>query len=82
MNTIVRTFTAAAVLVALAGPAYAYWCPRLITEIDNALSTASTLTAAQLEEVTRLRDEGAALHKAGQHSQALATLNEARALLK
>lgn len=55
---------------------------RLIAEIDNALSTASTLTAAQLEEVTRLRDEGAALHEAGQHSQALATLNEARALLK
>ena len=82
MNTIVRTFTAAAVLVALAGPAYAFGCPGLIAEIDNALPTASTLTAAQLEEVTRLRDEGAALHEANQHNQAMATLNEARALLK
>lgn len=82
MNMIMRSFTAAAVLVALAGPAYAYGCPGLIAEIDNALPTASTLTAAQIEEVTRLRDEGAALHKAGQHSQSMAALKEARALLK
>ncbi len=81
MIRIVRMIAAGAVLVAIAGPAYAYQCPLLVIKIDKSLAAAN-LSAAQLEEIKQLRDDGEAKHKAGKHGDAVKTLNKALALLE
>ncbi len=79
MLGIVRMIAAGAVLVAIAGPAYAYQCPLLVIKIDKSLAAAANLSAAQLEEIKQLRDDGEAKHKAGKHGDAVKTLNKALA---
>ena len=81
MIGIVRMIAAGAVLVTLAAPAYAYQCPSLVAKIDKSLAAAN-LSAAQLEEVKQLRNDGEAKHKAGKHGDAIKTLNKALALLE
>ena len=81
MIGIVRMIAAGAVLVTLAAPAYAYQCPLLVAKIDKSLADAN-LSAAQLEEVKQLRNDGEAKHKAGKHGDAIKTLNKALALLE
>ncbi len=78
MIGLVRMIAVGAVLVSIAGPAYAYQCPSLVAKIDKSLAIAS-LSAAQLEEIRRLRDDGEAKHKAGKHGDAIKTLNQALA---
>lgn len=80
MSGLLRLFAVAAVLVSIAGPAYASQCPSLVAKIDKSLATAG-LSAAQLEDIKRLRDDGEAQHKAGKHGDAVTTLNKALALL-
>jgi hypothetical protein len=48
--------------------------------IDAALPNAK-LNAAQKSEVTKLRADGEALHKAGKHSESMAALGKAKGIL-
>ena len=51
-----------------------------MSAIDAALPKAK-LDAKQTAEVKKLRDEGEQLHKAGKHSESMATLGKAKAIL-
>ena len=55
-------------------------CPKLMKQIDDALPSAK-VSAAQMEEVKKLRAEGEAHHKAGKHAESEAALNKARGIL-
>ena len=76
-----RAFVVGAVLVAVAGPAYAFQCPGLVAKIDKSLAGAD-ISAAQLAEIKQLRDDGEAMHKAGNHGDAVEVLNEVLARLE
>jgi hypothetical protein len=66
--------------LAFASMAWAHNCPNEVKAIDAALPKAK-LDAQQTAEVKRLRDEGEQLHKAGQHSESMATLGKAKGIL-
>jgi hypothetical protein len=55
-------------------------CPKLMKQIDDALPSAK-ISAAQMEEVKKLRAEGEAHHKAGKHADSEATLKKAKGIL-
>lgn len=75
-----RTLAATVLLFAFAAPAAAFHCPTDIAAIDNALPKAS-LSAEQRAEVQRLRDEGEAAHKAGNHGESVNKLAEAMRII-
>lgn len=74
-------FALAAVLAVAASPAFARHCPKDMAEIDQALAAMPKLTADQMAEVKRLRAEGEALHKAGNHPDSEAKLDQAKRIL-
>ncbi len=78
----VQIVVAAAALVGFAGLAHANYCPGLMTAIDEALRARSSLSSEQVSEIERLRDEGAALHRAGSQSESIAMFKKALAILK
>jgi hypothetical protein len=55
-------------------------CPKLMKQIDDALPAAK-ISAAQMEEVKKLRADGEAHHKAGKHADSEAALNKAKGIL-
>ena len=67
----------AVALMFVVSPALANSCPAKVGKIDAALSSGS---AKNPEKVKILRDKGEAQHKAGKHSDAVATLIEAMRL--
>jgi hypothetical protein len=67
---------AAAALFASAS-AFAFHCPQDMAKIDAALAKKPTLTAAQMAEVKKYREEGETLHKAGKHQESVDTLAKA-----
>ena len=69
-----------AILAAFASLAWANNCPNEVKAIDAALPKAK-LDAKQTAEVKKLRDQGEQLHKAGKHSESMATLGKAKAIL-
>jgi len=72
---------AAAVVTAfLTTPAMAFHCPLDVAAIDHALATVQ-LDDGTRDEVSKLRDEGQALHDSGQHQEAVNTLAQAMRLL-
>ena len=75
-----RILIAAAAVVALASPAFAHNCPNEIKAIDAALQTAS-LDAAKKAQVTKLRDDADAAHKAGNHAASMKASGDAKAIL-
>lgn len=75
-----RTVLFAALLLA-SSLAAAGNCPNEWKAIDAALPKAK-LDAKQAEEVKKLRAEGEKLHKAGKHSESMATLGKAKKILK
>lgn len=76
-----RSLLAAAILVGFTAPALAFHCPKDVAAIDAAMAKGNW-TEAQKAEVTKLRDEGEALHKAGKHQDSVNKLSEAmRAML-
>ncbi len=75
-----RLILAAAILF-LATPAMAFQCPADVGKIDAAVAAGPALTAEQLAEVQKLRDEGDGLHSAGKHQEAVDTLAKAKAIL-
>ncbi len=65
----------------VAAPAYASQCPMDMGKIDAALTTAQ-LSDADKAEVMKLRQEGEAEHKPGDHAKSVETLAKAKAILK
>ena len=61
--------------------AFANNCPSEWKAIDAALPKAK-LDSKQMAEVKKLRAEGEKLHKAGKHSESMATLGKAKKILK
>ncbi len=59
----------------------AHNCPNEWKAIDAALPKATKLDAKQTAEVKKLRAEGEQLHKAGKHSESMATLGKAKKML-
>src|SRR5690349_18970410 len=72
---------AAALLAALAAPAFASSCPKHMAAIDAALAKNPKLSDAQISEVKQYRAEGEALHKSGKHADSEATLAKAETIL-
>ena len=60
--------------------AFAHGCPGEMKKIDAALPTAK-LSQADASKVKDLRAKGEELHKAGKHSESMATLADAKKLL-
>jgi hypothetical protein len=77
----IRTLFAAAALAVASSAALAMHCPADMKAIDEALAKKPTLAAADMAEVTKLRAEGEALHKAGKHQESVDTLARARKIL-
>jgi hypothetical protein len=76
-----RTLLTAIALAALmSGAAFAGSCPKHVKKVDEAIagSSASEEVKAQAQA---LRDEGEALHEAGNHAESMAKLAEAKQLL-
>jgi Tfp pilus assembly protein PilE len=76
-----RVVATAAVLAALAAPAFANSCPKHMAAIDAALAKNPQLSDAQMSEVKKYRAEGEALHKSGKHAESEATLAKAEKIL-
>ncbi len=76
-----RILTAAVLSLFVSGPAFAGTCPLMVKNIDAALAAMPDLSAEQIAEVTSLRDEGDAQHKAGQHTESVETLQKAKDIL-
>lgn len=75
-----KRITLAAALALAASGALAFHCPADMAKIDAALPKAK-LDAKQKAEVTKLRADGEALHKAGKHQQSVDTLGKAMKIL-
>ena len=81
MKTLLSIATLAALIVGASAPALAGTCPKIVKKIDAALAANPQLSTEQMTQVTTLRDEGAAQHKAGSHKASVDTLNQALAIL-
>ena len=75
-----RTIMAVAVVAFLSTPALAAHCPLDVAAIDNAMSKMS-LDSDTKAQAQALRDEGLALHEAGQHKESVDKLAEAMRIL-
>ena len=63
------------------GSAWAFNCPNLMKEVDAKLATKPALSPDVLKQVTKLRTDGEAMHKAGKHDESMKALGEAKKLL-
>ena len=76
-----RSFALATALVFASGAALASHCPTDVKAIDAALAKSPKLSADQMKEVKKLRDEGDAHHKAGKHAESVDSLHKAMKIL-
>ncbi len=81
MKKLLSAAALAALVVGASAPALAGSCPKIMKKIDAALAASPQLSAEQMTQVTELRSEGAAQHKAGSHKGSVDTLNQALAIL-
>ncbi|REE93563.1 hypothetical protein [Cupriavidus plantarum] len=72
---------AALVLLAASGVALAHNCPNEMKAIDAKLATKPALSQEDQAKVTKLRAEGEAQHKAGNHDASMKSLGEAKKIL-
>lgn len=77
-----RILAIAASVAVISTPAFAGHCPKDMKAIDAALAANPTLSSEDMAEVTKLRAEGEAAHKAGDHGDSLAALEEAMEILE
>lgn len=63
------------------GAALAHGCPGEMKAIDAKLATAPKLAAADMDKVKKLRADGEAAHKAGNHDESMKLLGEAKKVL-
>ncbi|WP_137820319.1 hypothetical protein [Pseudomonas sp. 2FG] len=66
----------------LCTPLWAMHCPQDMAQIDALLKSDPPSDPTVLAQVQKLRAEGEALHKAGDHSQSVKVLGEALDLLQ
>lgn len=71
----------AAAALTLSSAAFAFHCPADMKKIDEALAKNPRLSATEMAEVKKLRAEGEALHKAGNHQASVDTLAKAMKIL-
>ena len=64
-------------LICMSSFAMAHGCPGEMEKIDAAMPTAK-LSAADMTKVKSLRAKGEEQHKAGQHTESMASLGEAK----
>lgn len=76
-----RSFALAVALIFASGTAMAFHCPKDMKEIDDAMAKKPKLTEAQMKDVTKLRADGEAHHKAGKHQEAVDALAKAKGIL-
>lgn len=76
-----RILALATILVLAASPAFARHCPMDMAQIDRVLAFNPKVSAEDLAEVKKLRAEGEALHKSGNHPDSEAKLEQAKKLL-
>lgn len=81
MTKTIVTAAFAALLLATASPAFASSCPKHMAAIDAALAKGPNLSAEQKGQVTSLRAQGEAFHKAGKHGESMQALSEAEKIL-
>ena len=81
MKNLLFAAAAAALIAVASSPALAFHCPKDMKKIDAALASSPSLTTEQMTQVTKLRAEGEAQHKAGSHQAAVDKLAEAMAIL-
>ncbi len=80
MKTRILACIAAAFIMIASAPAFASSCPKHMKAIDAALKT-TKLDSAKMGEVSKLRMEGEAMHKAGKHEESMKALSAAEAIL-
>jgi hypothetical protein len=78
MHRIALTAVATLVALALSSPAYAFQCPKLVKQVQDATYNRFDPSAS---EAKRLAAESASLHAAGKHAEAEAKGKEAVAKL-
>jgi hypothetical protein len=76
-----RSLALAVSLLFASASAFAFHCPKDMKEIDDALAKKPKLSEAQMKDVTKLRADGEALHKAGKHQESVDTLAKAKTIL-
>ena len=76
-----RSFALAVAMIFASGTAFAMHCPKDMKEIDDELAKKPKLSEAQMKEVTKLRADGEAMHKAGKHQESVDTLAKAKTIL-
>jgi hypothetical protein len=76
-----RSLALAVALAFASATAFAFHCPKDMKEIDAALAKKPKLSEAQMKEVTKLRADGEALHKAGKHQESVDALGKAKGIL-
>ena len=72
---------AALLLLGASGVALAHNCPNEMKAIDAKLATKPALSQEDQAKVTKLRAEGEAQHKAGNHDASMKSLGEAKKIL-
>ncbi|MEK9725050.1 MAG: hypothetical protein VW405_16425 [Rhodospirillaceae bacterium] len=82
MKRLLASAAIAALFALGALPAAANSCPKDMKAIDAALAKSPSLSAAQMGQVTKLRAEGEAFHKAGKHADSVRVLHEAMGILE
>jgi hypothetical protein len=81
MKILLSAAAVAALIAVASAPALAGSCPKIMKKVDAALAASPSLTSEQMTQVTKLRAEGEVQHKAGSHSDSVASLNKAMAIL-
>jgi hypothetical protein len=81
MKILLSAAAVAALIAVASAPALAGTCPKIMKKVDAALAASPSVTSEQMTQVTKLRAEGAAQHKAGSHSDSVASLNKALKIL-
>ena len=60
---------------------FAHGCPGEMKAVDAKLATAPKMSEADMAKVKKLRADGEAAHKAGQHTESMKLLAEAKKML-
>ncbi len=81
MKKLLSAAALVALVAAASAPALAGTCPKMVKKIDAALAANPQVSAEQMTQITTLRDEGAAQHKAGSHAASVDSLNKALEIL-
>ncbi len=81
MKKLLSAAALAALVIGASAPALAGACPKIMKKIDAALAASPQVSAEQMTQITKLRAEGGAQHKAGSHKASVETLNQALAIL-